>query len=174
MAKRIPWIERTFDFDFPVERYPEIVERMRGTPARVEDRVRGLPPALLTRRPEKGWSIQENVGHLLTVERLWYKRLDDFEAGAETLRAADMSNRPTLEADHNASTIESITAAFRESRLGFVARLDALDDDGFATTALHPRLQQPMRVVDMCFFIAEHDDYHLARITELRRMFGVE
>jgi hypothetical protein len=27
----------------------------------------------------------------------------------------------------------------------------------------------PMRAVDMLFFQAEHDDYHLARITELIR-----
>jgi len=36
-------------------------------------------------------------------------------------------------------------------------------------TALHPRLQQPMRVLDMAFFTAEHDDHHLARMTELSR-----
>jgi hypothetical protein len=37
---------------------------------------------------------------------------------------------------------------------------------------VHPRLQQPMRVVDMAFFVAEHDDHHLARMTQLARMFG--
>jgi hypothetical protein len=36
---------------------------------------------------------------------------------------------------------------------------------------LHPRLNQPMRVVDLLFFVAEHDDYHLARISELIREF---
>jgi hypothetical protein len=29
-----------------------------------------------------------------------------------------------------------------------------------------------MRVVDMAFFVAEHDDHHLARMTQLARMFG--
>jgi hypothetical protein len=32
---------------------------------------------------------------------------------------------------------------------------------------LHPRLKQPMRLVDHLYFVAEHDDYHLARIWEM-------
>ena len=37
-----------------------------------------------------------------------------------------------------------------------------------ARTSLHPRLRQPMSVVDLCFFVAEHDDHHLRTIDELR------
>jgi hypothetical protein len=36
-------------------------------------------------------------------------------------------------------------------------------------TALHPRLKRPMRLVDLCFFVAEHDDHHLATVTRLAR-----
>ena len=48
-----------------------------------------------------------------------------------------------------------------------VRRLEQLDADRFGQTAIHPRLEQPMRIVDLIYFMAEHDDYHLARITEL-------
>jgi hypothetical protein len=40
-------------------------------------------------------------------------------------------------------------------------------------TGLHPRLNQPMRVIDLILFIAEHDDHHLARITELKQAFSL-
>ena len=50
-----------------------------------------------------------------------------------------------------------------------MARLDRWDASRLSVTALHPRLNQPMRVVDMAFFTAEHDDHHLARMTELSR-----
>ena len=40
-----------------------------------------------------------------------------------------------------------------------------------ARTALHLRLNIPMRLVDMILFQAEHDDYHLARSGELARLF---
>ena len=43
-----------------------------------------------------------------------------------------------------------------------------LPPDQLARTALHPRLRQPMSVVDLCFFVAEHDDHHLRTIKELR------
>ena len=33
--------------------------------------------------------------------------------------------------------------------------------------ARHPRLGTPMRVVDLAYFVAEHDDHHLARLREL-------
>lgn len=42
----------------------------------------------------------------------------------------------------------------------------------FAITAIHPRLHVTMRLVDMLLFQAEHDDYHLTRISELIRLFA--
>jgi hypothetical protein len=30
-------------------------------------------------------------------------------------------------------------------------------------------LKQPVRVIDLCYFIAEHDDHHMAKINELIR-----
>ncbi len=60
----VKWTDQRFAFDFPAGHYPEIMERLRGTPARVEDRVRSFPPEILTVRVGEAWSIQENVGHL--------------------------------------------------------------------------------------------------------------
>ena len=146
-----------------------MVERLRGTPARIEDKVRGLSPTLLTRRDGDAWSIQEHIGHLLDLDEIHGGRLDDFLAGAEVLRAADMTNRKTHEAGHNERPLADLLQAFRRERERFVARLDAWDRKLISLTALHPRLQQPMRVIDMAFFTAEHDDHHLARMTELAR-----
>lgn len=54
----------------------------------------------------------------------------------------------------------------------FVRRLDNFDEAFIQRTALHPRFQMKIRVLDLCFFIAEHDDHHLARISELKRLFA--
>jgi uncharacterized damage-inducible protein DinB len=173
MVTRIPWTERRFEFAFPPGVYAEVVERMRGTPARLEDRVRDLPPAVRTKREGEHWSIQEHAGHLLELESLWLGRLDDYLAGRDVLRAADMSNRATAEGHYNQRPLEEILAAFRRTRIAGVARLDALEPDAFATTARHPRLGVPMRLIDMLYFQAHHDDYHLATITELMRTLAV-
>ncbi len=169
MPGKHPWFERKFDFAFPAGKYPDIVERLRGTPVRVEEMIRAIPADILTRRLDDTWSIQENVGHLLTVERLWSGRLDDISAGKETMREADLTNRATHEANYNATPIDTLLASFRTTRSEFVASLDALEPEVFGRSAIHPRLQQPMRLVDLCLFVADHDDYHLARITELHR-----
>jgi hypothetical protein len=49
-----------------------------------------------------------------------------------------------------------------------VARIASMSPAELARTALHPRLRQPMSVVDLCFFVAEHDDHHLRTIEELK------
>ena len=172
MVERIEWIKRQFAFELPLGMYPNVVERVRGTPARLEDLTHSLPRDILTRRDGDKWSIQEQAGHLLDLEPLGMNRLDDFEAGRETLSAADMENRKTHEANHNANTIENILAEFRRERMDFVRRLDGYDEAFVQRTALHPRLNLKIRVLDLVFFIAEHDDHHLARISELKRLFG--
>lgn len=166
------WFDRKFSFDLPGWMYPNIVERLRGTPARAEEIVRGVSLEVLRRRNGKEWSIQENIGHLLDVEPLWMGRVSDILDGAPRLRDADLTNRKTHEADHNAGQIGDILIAFREARAQFVRRLDEQDDSPIERAATHPRLKQPMRLLDLVFFVAEHDDHHLAQITRLKRLFA--
>jgi uncharacterized damage-inducible protein DinB len=173
MSAKLPWTQRRFTFDFPVEIYPDVIERLRGLVPRIEDKVRGLSRDVLTRREKEGtWSIQENIGHLLDLEPLGFRRLDEYLSGTTTLSAADMNNKKTDEARHNERAIDELLDELRSDRARFVARLDALSDADFVRTAIHPRLAQPMRMVDWLAFIAAHDDYHLTRMTELLRMFG--
>jgi hypothetical protein len=105
---RIKWIDRKFDFDFSAELYPELIERFRGTPARIEHRIRKLPSAIVVRRDGGSWSIQENIGHLLDLEELFAWRLDDYYANLQLLRPADMTNRKTHECLYNKRPIENI------------------------------------------------------------------
>lgn len=166
-----PWKERTFRFDHPVTKWPDLLERVRGTPARIEDRVRGISPDTLIARPEGGgWSIQQNIGHLLDLGFLPRTRIEQILAGEHTLIAADMTNKQTNEADHNARPIADLLAAFRSDRIELVRTLESLSEADWGRSAVHPRLQQPMRIVDIAYFDAEHDDYHLGRIGELIRL----
>ena len=175
MVQRIEWFKRKFTFDqLPLWMYPNVVERLRGVPARLEDLARGLSSEVLIKSVGDKWSIQEQAGHLLDLEPLGMNRLDDYEAGREILRAADLENRKTHEANHNANSIENILAAFRGERTEFVRRLDEYDEAFIQRTALHPRIQMKLRVLDLAFFIAEHDDHHLARISELKRQFALK
>ncbi len=161
------WFERKFDFSFPVEQYPNLSIRLRGTPARIEEMLRDVPRDRIVRKAQGKWSAQEHAGHLLDLEPLWLARVDDFLKDEETLTVADLRNRKTDEANHNARSLNQILAEFRNERLRLLDRVAKLQAQDFGRTRLHPRLKQPMRLVDHLYFVAEHDDHHLAKIWEL-------
>ena len=161
------WFERKFDFSFPAELHPNLCARLRGTPARLKDLVHGYSAEILREKPRQKWSAQEHAGHLLDLEPLWTARVGDYEAGSSVLTTADLTNRKTDEANHNARPIEQILADFRTARAELVRRAEAADPALFARAIPHPRLKKPMRLVDHLYFVAEHDDHHLAVIWQL-------
>ncbi|HXZ31315.1 MAG TPA: DinB family protein [Terriglobales bacterium] len=167
MSQVARWYERKFEFVFPVDLYPNLIVRLRGTPARLEEILRDRPREVLIRKPQQKWSPQEHAGHLLDLEPLWLARADDYLAQSNQLSVADLSNRKTDEANHNARAVKELLIDFRNARSKFVDRVSGIDPALFARALLHPRLKQPMRLVDHLFFVAEHDDHHLARIWEL-------
>ena len=161
------WFERTFDRAVPIARFPSIVERLRGTPARLEERTRARSRDVLVRRHEDRWSVQENVGHLLDLEALWLQRAEQLFAGGTELVAADLTNRRTHEAKHNERDLAELLREFRAARAALVLKVARADEEVLGRSALHPRLRTPMRLVDLALFVAEHDDHHLATITAL-------
>jgi uncharacterized damage-inducible protein DinB len=161
------WFERKFEFSFPLELHPNLCARLRGTPARLEELVRGSVRESLIAKAGDKWSAQEHVGHLLDLESLWIARVDDYFVGRSELTAADLKNRKTHEANHNARLADQILAEFREARLRLLKQVETSDTAILARAMLHPRLKQPMRLVDHLYFVAEHDDHHLAWIWEL-------
>jgi len=164
------WFERKFEFSFPVELLPNLLTRLRGTPARLEEALHGRSHEILIRKPEQKWSAQEHAGHLLDLEPLWLARVNDYAAASVQLTIADLRNRKTDEANHNARPLEQILTEFRAARERLLRRVDELDASLFARSIPHPRLKTPMRLVDHLYFVAEHDDHHLARIWELLNM----
>ena len=167
MTTQERWFERSFDFVLPVSRFPSLLERLRGTPARLEERTQALPATVLTRRHDGRWSVQENVGHLVDLEPLWLRRAQQIFAGEPELAPADLANRRTHEANHNARRLVDLLAEFRALRGELVRLLVTADSSILARTAIHPRLRTPMRLIDLGVFVADHDDHHLAAITAL-------
>ena len=161
------WFERKFEFSFPVELFPNLCARLRGAPTRLEELLRGRPHETLISKPQEKWSAQEHAGHLLDLEPLWLARVDDYVMGADQLTVADLRNRKTDEAKHNVRLLEQILGEFRAARATLLKRVNELDASLLSRSIPHPRLQTPMRLVDHLYFVAEHDDHHLARIWEL-------
>lgn len=170
MINRQPWFERRFSFDLPVFAAPGIIERLRGTPARVSHRLSHLPHAQLIHQPEAhSWSIQENAGHLDDLETTWMVRVNDLAIGRNSMTVGDLENKRTFEARHNEHPLAGILARFAVARSELVGQLEGADEADWLMSAMNPQMQKPMRLLDLAFYIAEHDDHHLATMTYLLR-----
>jgi hypothetical protein len=167
-----PWAARTFEFSFPVEWHAEVVERLRGVPARVTAKVNALGEERCRAKPDSGWSVIENVGHLLDLDVLTERRIGNFMDGAPVMEAADMSNVGTQAARYHEQPVTETLNRFVFMRLSLVESLGTLTLADYERESLHPRLKMPMRLVDLLAFISHHDDYHLARMTHLMRLLG--
>ncbi len=164
---RTKWTERTFTFDSPEGWMENILERLRGTGIRIRDLTSGLSDDVLSFQNGNSWSIKQHIGHLADLEELHSGRLDDFINNRKELRAADMTNQKTNEADHNLKNISFLVDDFISRRNSLVKKFTGLSDEVQHLKLMHPRLQVLMRPVDTAFFTAEHDDHHLASIRQI-------
>jgi uncharacterized damage-inducible protein DinB len=162
--QRTEWFNRKFPVIDDNGILPSIIERLSGTPARIEEITAHLEPAVLTLKPNGKWSIKEEIGHLCDLESLWLGRLHDLINGEPELRVTDLTNQKTHNANHNATALKTLQQSFREQRQLLVNALLSLDDTQLLNSSLHPRLKTPMRIMDLAYFVAEHDDHHLAGV----------
>ena len=168
MIRQIPWIERSFNFNFPVQLFPVIFSRLEGSIFRLIHILQKADDEKCSKN-ETGWSVKEQLGHLYDMEELWWKRLNDFQAQKPVLTTADMSNRKTIESLHNNKTLADLLELFTTERQKLLETIYYFDEDLLQKSALHPRLNTPLRVIDSLYFVSEHDDHHIAIISNLLR-----
>lgn len=164
---RTKWFDRTFSNDNPNSAYIEILHRLKNTPERLEKLVQRTSSEIMTHHTKGKWSAQEQIGHLLDLEPLWSVRVDDIKEGDSDLTEADLTNRKTHEANHNAKQIANLLDEFRKARTELLAKFDSATAAEKEHSATHPRLGTKMRLVDLAYFVAEHDDHHLGEIAKL-------
>jgi uncharacterized damage-inducible protein DinB len=165
--KRQKWFDKKFQFDLSEDHYGSVLKKLRETPENIAQLVAHFPEEVLTKRIENRWSIKENIGHLIDLEALHNGRIDDFIAGKEILRPADVKNKKTNEANHNSKKITDLVNELKVAREEFVKRMKHLDEKTLSRISMHPRLNQPMRPIDMAQFVLEHDEHHIETIKEL-------
>jgi len=164
---RTPWINRTFPAIEDSGLLPNIIERLEGTPSRLEEKVRNHRHPINNKPLPDKWSIKQEIGHLIDLEALGQERVRQIVAGLPELKAADMSNQQTHSAHHDAQLFEELLSRFRSERKKLVNSFRSLSDADLEKVSFHPRLKRPMKAVDLAYFIAEHDDHHLAQISFL-------
>ena len=162
LIKRQAWVDHKFPNDLPRGWTANIMSRVRDTPIRL--RHYALLPG---KSSSTQWTIAEHVGHLIELEKLHHNRILQFAKKLKELEPADMSNAATEAADYNSQNINDLLTEFESVRAQSILAFEALAPEVHEHQAFHPRLKMMMRPVDLLFFMAEHDDHHLASIWEL-------
>jgi uncharacterized damage-inducible protein DinB len=164
--KKTEWFNRNFPPQTDNGTLPCIIERLDGTAARLQAKMSKTNTDLTAAASGK-WSIKKEIGHLLDAEPLWYERMLQIIGGEKDLKVADLSNRKTHETDHDSRSIDDLITDFEAERAKLVAVLEQTSEADLEKAAKHPRLGSPMKVIDLAYFVAEHDDHHLAQISFL-------
>jgi len=165
--ERQKWFDKKFQFKLSQDNYDLILNRLKGNPDKIAQTVSSLNKNILTKKVDGHWSIQENVGHLIDLEELHDGRIDDFIAGKEILRPADLNNGKTDKANHNDKNINDLLIQLKIVRENFVNRMKNLDAKILSRSSIHPRLKQPMKPINMAQFVLEHDEHHIQTIIEI-------
>lgn len=165
--KQISWFDIKFTFDHNQNLFPSILERLSGTPIRLEEKLSEVALETLTVSLDHSWSIKEHIGHLIDLEPLWQLRLEDIISGISEVGYVDLSNEKTDLADHNNTPVEQLLSEFRKILRETLVMLHTIHEEPVFKAALHPRLKTPLSPMDLFLFVAEHDAPHLARITTL-------
>ena len=73
-----PWMKREFNFDQPIDVFPVLLERLRGTAARAKELIAGVSDEVLATCPDGKWSVKDHLGHLVDLQPLDEQRLHEF------------------------------------------------------------------------------------------------
>ncbi len=160
--KKLQWFERKFTFGKQKEMLPFYLERLEGTIARIESKVRGVSEEILSTRLNNKWSIKENIGHLAEVDEVALRRIDEILTGVTILSPAVFEPKAYF-----AWPIYEVVDYFKEARNNNLLRYSSLTPDELERSSLHPRLNLLMTPVDLAWFDAEHDDHHLVSMNEI-------
>ena len=166
------WFDRQFDFNLSNDEYALVYKRLQHSIDKLLQIVPGLSNDVLIYKPQGKWSIKEHTGHLSVLEPLWRERVVQIQQGKPVLSPADLVNTATFEAGFNDWHITILLEKFTTERNQTLSLLDSIKKEDKVKTSLHPRLNQPMRIIDLAYFVAEHDEHHLKPIGEISGLFN--
>jgi uncharacterized damage-inducible protein DinB len=164
--KKTKWFDRIFPPQQDVGVFPCIMERLEGTTARLTNKIESIKNDSPVSRDGK-WSIKKEIGHLIDLEPLWLARTLQIIDNQKDLKKTDLANTKTHETNHDARDFADLIQEFKQHRAELMLVLRDVTEADLEKAAVHPRLGTPMKIIDLAYFVAEHDDHHLAQITEL-------
>lgn len=161
------WFDRKFEFNIGMEKFPELMERLKWGVLKLRRVTQRKSDEQLNFKPDGKWSIKEHTGHLWVLEPLWQRRFLEIKENKMEMIPADLNNAVTDRAFFNQYPIEKLLFDFQEERGNTIRILENMNEKDFQNSSNHPRLNQPMRIIDLMYFVTEHDKHHLNTLLEI-------
>lgn len=149
------------------DHYLQSLKILENTPSTLRHWTKDLPAELATQRRNQKWSINENIGHLLTMESLWIARLDDFVLHKPTLRPWNGTNTDTEAGEFNRQRTSKIIDDFEEIREVHKHMLLQLQAKSMDLKSLLEAQNEIITLADHTTMMAAHDQHHLKTIQNL-------
>ena len=161
------WFERDFTFNFGVENFDNLFHRLSNFPVLLKHILNIVPDKLQKFVQKEKWSVNENIGHLFLLEVIWRDRFWEISNGKEQMSSADLNNNATTQSSFNKFSTDELFSCFSYEREKTLTFLRQIQQNDLSNYSIHPRLNQPMRIVDLMYFVAEHDQHHLNAILKI-------
>lgn len=163
-----PWIERRMPLGQQTDQLPLLLERLHGTPERLRELMQDLPTDSLRTRAVAAWSMFDHAAHLLLVQQRFHVRVEEYRALCHRLSPLGFDDAYEWLRGQVVREPGDMIEEFRLERSAFIAEVRSLPEGILSHQAEHPCRGPGMRIADALYWLAEHDDHHLACIRAIR------
>ena len=148
--------------------HAEIIERVKGLPARIAVEIDGLSEAELSwRAAQGGWSIREVCGHLRDIGEWWVHRLHVMLTEDDPLLPSFDQEAFVREGRYQEVEVAAVLGEMTRLRLEVVDILSGLAPDGWERTGRH-ETRGRITIRQAMEFVIQHDEGHLDQVRELK------
>jgi uncharacterized damage-inducible protein DinB len=154
--------------DNAITGHAEMIERVKGLPARIAVEIDGLSEAELSwRAAQGGWSIREVCGHLRDIGDWWVHRLHVMQTEDDPVLPSFDQEAFVRDGRYQEVEIAAILGEMTRLRLEVVDILSGLAPDGWERTGRH-ETRGRITIRQAMEFVIQHDEGHLDQLRELK------
>ena len=147
-----------------MEEFRAQIATLRAFPARLQAFVAPLNEAQLRFRPQdKEWSIVENIGHLIDIDRLYVARVDLMLSSERPQFAPFTPDDQVRAGGYQAKPLADLLATYSELRQATVAGLSTIAPDELTRVGIHARFGE-ITIARLVEILVNHDEVHYTQM----------
>ena len=147
-----------------MEHFAAHIAKLSDFPARLHTFVTPLTDTQLRFRPQdKEWSILENIGHLIDIDRLYVERVDLILSSERPQFAPFNPDEHVSAGNYQTKSLTELMTTYTELRLATVAGLSTIAPDELTRVGIHARFGE-ITVARLVEILANHDEVHYTQM----------